>query len=78
MPHGPTPPSLAQLSSSFPVATHLNGYHICHIRQKLDLPAEGEGSIRSVVKVGYSLVKQWATAASSTMAQPDGALQRTA
>jgi DNA-binding response OmpR family regulator len=32
--------------------------HICHIRQKLGLPLEGEGSIRSLPTVGYSLVKQ--------------------
>ena len=36
--------------------------HICHIRQKLDLPSEGEGSLRSLPTVGYSLVKQRATA----------------
>jgi DNA-binding response OmpR family regulator len=32
--------------------------HICHIRQKLLLPAEGEGSIRSLPTVGYSLVRR--------------------
>ena len=32
--------------------------HICHIRRKLDLPASGEGSIRSLATVGYSLVRQ--------------------
>jgi DNA-binding response OmpR family regulator len=32
--------------------------HICHIRRKLNLPANGEGSIRSLATVGYSLVKQ--------------------
>jgi len=32
--------------------------HICHIRQKLDLPLDGEGSIRSLPTVGYSLVKR--------------------
>ena len=31
--------------------------HVCHIRQKLDLPMEGPGSIRSLPTVGYSLVK---------------------
>jgi DNA-binding response OmpR family regulator len=31
--------------------------HICHIRQKLQLPLEGEGSIRALATVGYSLVK---------------------
>ena len=52
--------------------------HICHIRQKLNLPAEGAGSIRSFTTVGYSLVKQRSAAVSLTMARPDGALQRTA
>jgi hypothetical protein len=32
--------------------------HICHIRQKLRLPSEGEGAIRSLPTVGYSLVKR--------------------
>lgn len=32
--------------------------HICHIRQKLRLPLEGEGSIRALPTVGYSLVKR--------------------
>lgn len=32
--------------------------HICHIRQKLRLPAEGEGAIRSLPTVGYSLVRR--------------------
>jgi two-component system response regulator MtrA len=32
--------------------------HICHIRQKLRLPLEGEGSIRSLPTVGYTLVKR--------------------
>src|SRR4051794_6986631 len=32
--------------------------HVCHIRQKLGLPIEGPGSIRSLPTVGYSLVKQ--------------------
>ena len=32
--------------------------HICHIRQKLGLPLEGEGSIRCLPTVGYSLVKR--------------------
>jgi DNA-binding response OmpR family regulator len=31
--------------------------HICHIRQKLGLPLEGSGAIRSLATVGYSLVK---------------------
>jgi DNA-binding response OmpR family regulator len=32
--------------------------HICHIRQKLNLPLEGEGAIRSLPTVGYTLVKR--------------------
>jgi len=32
--------------------------HICHIRQKLGLPLEGEGSIRCLPTVGYTLVKR--------------------
>jgi DNA-binding response OmpR family regulator len=32
--------------------------HICHIRSKLGLPSEGEGSIRALATVGYSLVKR--------------------
>jgi len=32
--------------------------HICHIRQKLGLPMDGEGSIRSLPTVGYSLVRR--------------------
>jgi len=32
--------------------------HICHIRQKLDLPLDGEGSIRALPTVGYSLLKR--------------------
>jgi hypothetical protein len=32
--------------------------HICHIRQKLGLPLEGPGAIRSLPTVGYSLVKR--------------------
>ena len=32
--------------------------HICHIRQKLGLPADGPGAIRSLATVGYSLMKQ--------------------
>jgi DNA-binding response OmpR family regulator len=31
--------------------------HICHIRQKLGLPLDGPGAIRSLATVGYSLVK---------------------
>jgi DNA-binding response OmpR family regulator len=32
--------------------------HVCHIRQKLRLPLEGPGAIRSLPTIGYSLVKQ--------------------
>ena len=32
--------------------------HICHIRQKLGLPTDGPGAIRSLATVGYSLVKR--------------------
>ena len=32
--------------------------HVCHIRRKLRLPLEGEGAIRSLPTVGYSLVKR--------------------
>jgi DNA-binding response OmpR family regulator len=32
--------------------------HICHIRRKLRLPLEGEGAIRALPTVGYSLVKR--------------------
>src|ERR671916_329903 len=31
--------------------------HVCHIRKKLRLPAEGPGSIAALFGVGYSLVK---------------------
>ncbi|MGE3268758.1 MAG: response regulator transcription factor [Chloroflexota bacterium] len=32
--------------------------HICHVRRKLRLPLHGEGAIRSLPTVGYSLVKR--------------------
>lgn len=32
--------------------------HICHVRRKLGLPLEGEGAIRSLPTVGYSLVRR--------------------
>jgi DNA-binding response OmpR family regulator len=32
--------------------------HVCHIRQKLGLPTDGPGALRSLATVGYSLVKQ--------------------
>ena len=31
--------------------------HISHVRKRLDLPAEGPGSIKGVPGVGYSLVR---------------------
>jgi len=30
--------------------------HVCHIREKLDMPLDGETSIKSVPRVGYKLV----------------------
>jgi DNA-binding response OmpR family regulator len=42
--------------------------HICHIRRKLQLPSEGEGSIRSLATVGYSLVKRRSEAGSEESA----------
>jgi DNA-binding response OmpR family regulator len=47
--------------------------HICHIRQKLNLPLEGEGSIRALATVGYSLVKQ---KAKPSVAAPSGQATR--
>jgi DNA-binding response OmpR family regulator len=32
--------------------------HVCHIRQKLQLPLHGPGAIRSLATVGYGLVKR--------------------
>jgi DNA-binding response OmpR family regulator len=32
--------------------------HVCHIRQKLGLPLNGPGAIRSLATVGYGLMKQ--------------------
>jgi DNA-binding response OmpR family regulator len=58
--------------------TSLLKNHIHHIRRKLNLPAEGAGSIRSLATIGYSLVKQRPVTVSATLAQPDRALQRTA
>ena len=49
--------------------------HICHIRQKLLLPAEGEGSIRSLPTVGYSLVRRRTDASQAQLTfgvQPSG------
>ena len=37
--------------------------HICHVRRKLGLPLDGEGAIRSLPTVGYSLVKRRSDAA---------------
>jgi DNA-binding response OmpR family regulator len=49
--------------------------HVCHIRQKLGLPLEGPGSIRSLATVGYSLVKQRnAPGAPVTARRPDAEL----
>ena len=48
--------------------------HICHIREKLGLPVDGEGSIRSLSTVGYILAKQ----PSIVARRLGGALQRTA
>jgi DNA-binding response OmpR family regulator len=31
--------------------------HICHVRKKLGLPAQGQGSIRAVPTVGYTLTR---------------------
>lgn len=39
--------------------------HICHIRRKLRLPLDGEGAIRSLPTVGYSLVKRRAEPAAN-------------
>jgi DNA-binding response OmpR family regulator len=44
--------------------------HICHIRQKLGLPLDGEGSIRSLPTVGYSLVKRRAAALPVEVVEP--------
>jgi two-component system alkaline phosphatase synthesis response regulator PhoP len=45
--------------------------HICHIRQKLALPASGEGAIRSLATVGYSLVRRRSeTATAKAVAAP--------
>jgi len=52
--------------------------HVCHIREKLGLPREGAGSIRSMATVGYSLVKQRAAAAPANQAVLDDPLERTA
>jgi DNA-binding response OmpR family regulator len=32
--------------------------HVCHLRAKLGMPAEGPGAIRSLATVGYSLVRR--------------------
>jgi DNA-binding response OmpR family regulator len=42
--------------------------HVCHIRQKLDLPLGGPGAIRSLATVGYSLVKQRAVSGAQSIA----------
>ena len=43
--------------------------HICHVRQKLGLPLDGPGAIRSLATVGYSLVKQRAASGAPSMAR---------
>ena len=40
--------------------------HVCHLRQKLGLPLEGPGAIRSLPTVGYSLVKRRSDAGGET------------
>ena len=50
--------------------------HVCHIRQKLRLPAEGEGAIRALPTVGYSLVRyrnRPGTGAADSLTQPERA-----
>lgn len=44
--------------------------HVCHIRAKLRLPAEGPGSITALVGMGYSLVKAPARAAAAEAMTP--------
>jgi len=46
--------------------------HVCHIRSKLGLPLEGEGSIRSLPTVGYSLVKRRSDASVPTNRMGNG------
>jgi two-component system, OmpR family, response regulator MtrA len=41
--------------------------HICHIRRKLGLPFDGEGAIRALATVGYSLVKRRAVSSAGRM-----------
>jgi DNA-binding response OmpR family regulator len=47
--------------------------HICHIRQKLGLPLDGPGAIRSLATVGYSLVKQRVASGAQSMARSGAA-----
>jgi two-component system OmpR family response regulator len=47
--------------------------HICHIRQKLGLPLEGPGAIRSLPTVGYSLVKRRNEPGAQSMARSGAA-----
>jgi two-component system alkaline phosphatase synthesis response regulator PhoP len=44
--------------------------HICHVRRKLGLPLEGEGAIRSLPTVGYSLVKRRTEAGTGQAVDP--------
>lgn len=50
--------------------------HICHIRQKLGLPLHGEGSIRSLPTVGYSLGKRRNAAQSGEPDAPSALLEQ--
>jgi DNA-binding response OmpR family regulator len=45
--------------------------HICHIRAKLGLSAEGDNSIRSLPTVGYALVKRRSAARPEEVTAPD-------
>jgi DNA-binding response OmpR family regulator len=47
--------------------------HICHIRQKLGLPLDGPGAIRSLATVGYSLVKQRVASGAQSLARSGAA-----
>ncbi len=49
--------------------------HICHIRQKLALPLDGEGSIRALPTVGYSLLKRRNDASVQMITARDSALR---
>jgi len=49
--------------------------HVCHIRRKLRLPLEGEGAIRSLPTVGYSLVKRRSESTGAQVAASTSPLQ---